>query len=90
MPERRGGGDFEPNKVVGRWAGDRIAFIGDYSEHEDLPDEFDAEMIYDYCQDGTYTDITDMVCEVLEKELDGKFEGDGWRNFVHNKPDITE
>lgn len=39
MPERRGGGDL-PNHdgtVVGRWAGDRIAIVGDYAEPSDIP-----------------------------------------------------
>jgi hypothetical protein len=51
----RGGGDFSPEgdtgdiKVLGRWAGDRIAIVGDYSDRGDLPDEFKAETIYGAC-----------------------------------------
>jgi hypothetical protein len=47
-----GGGDFrapDPNGVVGRWAGDRIAIVGDYAEPEDLAPEHEAELIYDLC-----------------------------------------
>ena len=36
MPEARGGGDLEPDPIIGRWAGDRIAIIGDYAEDDDL------------------------------------------------------
>jgi len=58
----RGGGDFnsgpdeqagEPGqpveKYIGRWGGDRIAVVGDYSEDGDLPAEFKAGSIYNRC-----------------------------------------
>ncbi len=86
----RGGGDLQENPLIGRWAGDRIAIIGDYAEETDLPKKFRASAIYDACrgQDeddeggaGYYKDITEGVCELLEKELEGKFKGDGWRSF---------
>jgi hypothetical protein len=82
MPERRGGGDFKESPTVGRWAGDRIALVGDYAEDGDLPLEFNASSIYEQCKDGgTYTDISDAVCAVLENEIGGKFTGSGWRHF---------
>lgn len=31
-----------------------------------------------------YTDITDDVARVIEHELQGKFEGDGWKTFVYD------
>ena len=72
-------------KVIGRWAGDRIAIVGDYAEDSDLPPEFEASKIYDNCREGgTYTDITNDVCAVIEHELHGKFQGDGWRDFVED------
>jgi hypothetical protein len=40
----RGGGDWEPGKLAGSWAGDRIAIIGDYAEPKDIPG-FDAKLI---------------------------------------------
>jgi len=53
MPEQRGGGDFritpKSKNVIGRWAGDRIALIGDYTEDGDLPEEFKASIIYELC-----------------------------------------
>lgn len=93
----RGGGDLRPdNAVIGRWAGDRIAVVGDYAEASDLPAEFDAAKIYEQCTDaqdipatdeqrepGTYLDISEMVAALLERELGGKFQGDGWREFVY-------
>jgi hypothetical protein len=131
MPEIRGGGDLDLNekpvsyhalaqRTIGRWAGDRIAVVGDYAEREDLPSEYDADLIYDLCTtekdqaeqvawfrnklqeadtDETlkvqyaekanrleaaqlYKDISDDVCAVIEHELHGKFQGEGWREFI--------
>ena len=50
----RGGGDFIDHtvmlqRVIGRWAGDRIAWVGDYAEEEDLRPEDHASTIYDRC-----------------------------------------
>jgi hypothetical protein len=45
----RGGGDFHcEHPLLGSWAGDRIAIIGDYAETNDLPSD-DAKMIYEFC-----------------------------------------
>lgn len=106
-------------RTIGRWAGDRIAIVGDYAEDEDLAPEHRASLIYSLCnsqsdiyefadymqkrseetdneelklkfaeqaqflRDSTpFTDITDDVCAVIEHELNGEFQGDGWRDFV--------
>lgn len=78
-------------RTIGRWAGDRIAFVGDYAENGDLtPKEGDppASEIYGLCPypggevpDGAFRDVTDDVAAVIEHELCGKFVGDGWREF---------
>ena len=94
----RGGGDLayaddeKPNgyaqkakAVIGRWAGDRIAIVGDYAEHEDLAEEHSAEMIYDNCNGGDWRDITDLVCDILAHELGVAFTGDGWRSVTEAK-----
>jgi len=87
MPELRGGGDLKEAEIVGRWAGDRIALVGDYAEDSDLAAEFEASKIYGQCnRGGTYTDITNDVCVVIEHELQGKFSGTGWRDFVPAQP----
>jgi hypothetical protein len=99
------------HRTIGRWAGDPIALVGDYAEPDDLPEEYNADLIYTACgwenEDDKlntinqmidsdlhyeeierarnmpiYTDITDDVCRVIEHELQGKFEGEGWRSFV--------
>ena len=86
MPEPRGGGDLQENPTIGRWAGDQIAIIGDYAKDSDLASSpVPASEIYGLCgePDG-FTDITDQVCAVIEKELEGKFVGEGWREFVED------
>ena len=73
------------SRTVGRWAGDRLAIVGDYGEVGDLPDGLNGGDIYSLCRssgDGAYRDITDDVCKVIEHELNGKFEGEGWKDFV--------
>lgn len=85
MPEARGGGDLTENPIIGRWAGDRIALIGDYAEDSDLTNApIPASTIYGACRNGEFRDITLDVCAVIEHELDGKFMGDGWRTFKEN------
>lgn len=36
-------------RTIGRWAGDRIALVGDYADDSDLPAEFAASRIYGLC-----------------------------------------
>ena len=85
MPERRGSGDLAEDPVIGRWAGDQIALVGDYAENSDLPNApIPASEIYAACDHEhphKWTDITDLVCPVIERELHGKFVGTGWREF---------
>lgn len=63
--EMRGGGDLalrEDNpaynaiaaRTIGRWAGDRVAMVGDYAEDTDLPKRFRAHTIYDRCYPPAY------------------------------------
>lgn len=101
-------------RTIGRWAGDRIALIGDYAERSDLAPEHDADLVYDLCHGEEarqktvaymqqrakeagieeyrekadrlaslplYRDISDDVCTVIQHELNGKFVGEGWRDW---------
>lgn len=73
----RGSGDGEfGKKITGRWTGDRIAVIGDYSEAEDIPG-VDASKIYYLCCEGhgEYTDISPMVQKAMEKDGVVKYKG---------------
>jgi hypothetical protein len=69
-------------RTIGRWAGDRIALVGDYAEDGDLAPEHHASTLYEQCgREGAFQDVTDDVCAVIEHELGGKFVGEGWRDW---------
>lgn len=74
----RGGGDLfspepEGERIYGRWAGDRIAVIGDYAEDTDLPDPLlnPAQRIYQACSSGQYRDIAPLILPILVHEIGG-------------------
>ena len=72
-------------RTIGRWAGDRIAIIGDYAEDSDLAPEHHASTISDHCRtedNMSWTDITQDVCAVIAHELEGTFTGSGWTTFT--------
>lgn len=56
---------------VGRWAGQRIAVVGDYAEDGDLPlqpSDPPARAIYDEClRGGSFRDITAEIVPILER-----------------------
>lgn len=82
-------------RTIGRWAGDRIALVGDYAEDGDLPKRMCASKIYGKCGPddngkeprGMFHDVTDDVVAVIEHELNGKYVGDGWRHWEPVKED---
>jgi hypothetical protein len=62
-----GGGDLrahDPNGVVGRWAGDRVAIVGDCAEPEDLAPEHGAELVYDLC--GTREEVLGRAARLID------------------------
>jgi hypothetical protein len=87
-------------RTIGRWAGDRIMLIGDYSEKSDSK-KYDLHEIYELCTDSVseaseclkrkfkvselYKDISEDVCAVIEHELHGRFTGTGWREWKENE-----
>jgi hypothetical protein len=62
----RGGGDWDyfPN-LSGRWVGDRVIVLGDYTEDEDLPSYENASLLYSGSYD--WLDISEEVAEALAK-----------------------
>jgi hypothetical protein len=74
----RGGGDLrtpepEGEKVYGRWAGDRIAVVGDYAEHDDFPTSEGDPSPVDIWKlrdepDG-FRDISYLVMPIVRAEL---------------------
>lgn len=65
-------------RTIGRWAGDRIALVGDYAEDTDLPAEFEASKIYEKCRDTVREVVTDHKDHVDSSRVyggpnDGKY-----------------
>lgn len=58
-PADRGGGDVSKGKadgVAGRWHGDRVAWVGDYAQDDDLPGIYPpASIIYTLCVERDLT-----------------------------------
>lgn len=82
-PDRRGGGDLEEGEYVGRWHGDHVVMVGDYAEPEDHPLAAEAHKVWD--EGSGYYDVSLGVAAVIERELEGKFVGDGWRSWQPNE-----
>lgn len=57
-----GGGDLPLTSVSGRWAGDRVMIVGDYTEDSNVPSIPNASKLYS----AQYTDITDEVGVALK------------------------
>jgi hypothetical protein len=78
----RGGGDLEEIKgVTGRWVGDRVAVIGDYTEDSDIPNSpIPASEIYG---SDKFEDISSEVATAIGKIFGFDYSGDGWRNRVY-------
>jgi hypothetical protein len=74
----RGGGDMPATDISGRWAGDRVMVVGDYTEDEDLPAHFLAGQIYGEAQEN-YTEIGEEVQRAftvvygIEWEVDSEY-----------------
>jgi hypothetical protein len=95
----RGGGDLQADylnpdepvdSIIGSWAGDEIAIIGDYSEDTDLAPQHHASTIYDRCHEGAedgYTDVTEAVAKVIEDVLELRRVGEGWLDWEPKKDD---
>jgi hypothetical protein len=81
-----GGGDFgapDPNGVVGRWAGDRIAIVGDYAEPGDLAPEHEAELVYDLC--GTREEVLERAAHLVDYA-----KGSGWHGYAERAARLYE
>jgi hypothetical protein len=84
----RGGGDPNSNDpLIGSWAGDRIAIVGDYTEDSDLDTEglgCKASEIYDLCsgaEDGEkngWTNLVPRMKPILEQVFEMIYYGSGW------------
>ncbi len=75
----RGGGDWKGfDGLSGRWAGDRVVVLGDYSTDEDLPTYPDLSNLWR--ESESWTDISTDVAVALGKvwDYEMEFAGDGW------------
>lgn len=68
----RGGGDFAEHHLIGSWAGDSIALIGDYAEPNDVPSCLDSRLLYSIC--GYVAHQKDI--DYLENEIPEEIKGD--------------
>jgi hypothetical protein len=72
----RGGGDLEAaNDVIGRWAGDRIAVVGDYAEDDDIAAEHVASTIYTRCGAKSVKEALDGYSEDYREKYRSRIEG---------------
>jgi hypothetical protein len=77
----RGGGDWESfPELSGRWVGDRVVVLGDYTDDSDLNTYPNFGQVYNQSED--WTDISDEVAQALGKvfgfEID--LQQTGWRD----------
>ncbi len=75
----RGGGDLPQTEISGRWAGDRVLVLGDYTEDSDVPSIPNLGSLYGESDTDAYTDITDMVAKAFEDVFRISISGDGWK-----------
>lgn len=95
----RGGGDLTDdtevppmgiNKLVGRWAGDKIAIVGDYAEVGDLPWAKKSSPNFMWLPNGKlkkgWTDISEAMAVYLQACCGYSFESkDGWRQRIEDE-----
>ena len=99
----RGGGDFRAeHPLVGSWAGDRIAFVGDYAEAGDIPG-CDAAVLYAQCNVACcpdekgdkpvgwqdWTNISAQVRDMMAAEFNIRYAGTGWLDIVEENKQKT-
>ncbi len=72
--KNRGGGDYHSDDpLLGSWAGDRIAIVGDYSERGDLAPEHNADIIYGLC--SSEEDVSEHIEWYREEAKENPDEG---------------
>jgi hypothetical protein len=80
----RGGGDFNngnptSSRLIGSWAGDRVAFIGDYAEEDDIRGVNAVQIYEDISRDGWPNDgwvnISPHVREMMAEEFNVRYTG---------------
>jgi hypothetical protein len=62
-----GGGDLPFTDISGRWCGDRVLIVGDYTGADAVPGFTGADAIYQLSTTPQYKDITGEVREAFSK-----------------------
>jgi hypothetical protein len=84
----RGGGDFWAEVMkdfIGRWVGDKVVVIGDYSEQGDIPDVDMSTLKYD-----DFTDISGQARSFIYEVYGIRFtmEDYGWKRHYPERPQV--
>ena len=62
--DRRGGGDVSGHKLIGHWAGNNVAIVGDYYDED--TDKFEYRNLYDEVEsDKDYKNISPSIRSML-------------------------
>jgi hypothetical protein len=71
-----GGGDFPMTDASGRWAGDRVIILGDYTSDEAIPTFFKLSEVYAECngEKGTFNNISPLLRDAFHKVWQIDFE----------------
>lgn len=69
----RGGGDFPLTDVSGRWCGDRVVVVGDYTEDGDIPNYEGSDKTL-YSDTNDWEDITPEVRNAFTAIFDVQYE----------------
>lgn len=62
-----GGGDLPHTDISGRWCGDRVLIVGDYTGADAVPGFTGADAIYQLSTTPQYKDITGEVRDAFSK-----------------------
>ena len=80
----RGGGDLDYfEHITGRWVGDRVVVVGDYTEDSDIPKSpMPASELY---SSEFFLDISEYVAEAIGAIFGYQYVGEGWKDRVSDK-----
>jgi hypothetical protein len=74
-----GGGDWPLTDVSGRWAGDRVVVVGDYTREDALPEADKADKLYS--ESSTWFDITPKVREAFSEIFEARYNEKDYGSF---------
>jgi hypothetical protein len=81
-----GGGDWPLTEVSGRWAGDRVVVLGDYTSKEALPESDNADKLYS--ESSTWEDITPKVREAFSDIFEVRYSEKDYGSFKSWERDV--